>query len=286
MTLKLAVPNKGRLHEPALDLLEDSGIGVIDRGSRQLFARTNISDLEIIFVRTQDIPNMVASGAADLGITGHDLILESESNVEELLDLEFGNAKMVVAAHKKSDIESIEEVEGKVKVATEFPNVTRKYFKENGIDVELSEVSGATEITPFIGMADLIVDLTSTGITLRTHGLEVIDTLFETSVRLIANPESLKDKKKKIEDIRRALESVIKAKPRKLVMMNVPNEKISNIKEIMPGMSGPTVSKVEGTDLLAVQAVVQSDKVYEMVNKAKAEGAKDILVIPIERILA
>ncbi|KXB05703.1 ATP phosphoribosyltransferase [candidate division MSBL1 archaeon SCGC-AAA382A03] len=286
MTLKLAVPNKGRLHEPALDLLEDSGIGVMDRGSRQLFARTNISDLEIIFVRTQDIPNMVASGAADLGITGHDLILESESNVEELLDLEFGNAKMVVAAHKKSDIESIEEVEGKVKVATEFPNVTRKYFKENGIDVELSEVSGATEITPFIGMADLIVDLTSTGITLRTHGLEVIDTLFETSVRLIANPESLKDKKKKIEDIRRALESVIKAKPRKLVMMNVPNEKISNIKEIMPGMSGPTVSKVEGTDLLAVQAVVQSDKVYEMVNKAKAEGAKDILVIPIERILA
>lgn len=285
MSLKLAVPNKGRLHEPALNLLEDAGIGVVDRGSRQLFARTSVSDLEVIFVRTQDIPSMVGSAAADLGITGHDLVLESESDVEELLDLDFGKAKMVAAAHENSSIQKVEDLSDGVKVATEFPNVTRDYFEEKGIEVEISEVSGATEITPFIGMADLIVDLTSTGITLRTHGLEIIDTLFETSVRLIANPESLEKKKDKIEDIRTAIESVIQAKPRKLVMMNVPEEKISEIKKVMPGMSGPTVSKVEGTDLLAVQAVVQVDEVYDVVNKVKEVGAKDILVIPIERIL-
>lgn len=285
MTLKLAIPNKGRLHEPSVGLLEDSGIGVMDKGARQLFARTNIENLEVIFVRTQDIPNIVSSDAADLGITGHDLILESGRDVEELLDLDFGKAEMIVAAHENSFIESIEDVEDGVKVATEFPRVTRNYFEEKGIEIELSKVSGATEITPFIGMADLIVDLRSTGITLRTHGLEVIDKLFDTSVRLIANPQSLEEKGEKIEEIRLAIESVIQAKSRKLVMMNIPEEKISKIEEIMPGMSGPTVSKVEGTDLMAVQAVVEADEVYDLVNKAKDEGARDILVVPIERIL-
>lgn len=285
MTLKLAVPNKGRLYEPAINLLEDSGIGLVDRGSRQLFARTNIPSLEVVFVRTQDICSMVDSGAADLGITGRDVILEGGGDVEELLDLGFGRAEMVVAAHEKSSIQSIDDVGEGSKVATEFPNVTRNYFEEKGIDVELSEVSGATEITPFIGMADLIVDLTSTGITLRTHGLKIIDKLFETSVRLIANPRSLRENGDKIEDVRMALKSVIQAKPRKLVLMNVPEEKISKIKELMPGMSGPTVSKVEGTDLLAVQAVVQAEEIYDVVNKVKEEGARDILIVPIERIL-
>lgn len=285
MTVKLAVPNKGRLYEPTINLLEDAGIGLVDRGSRQLFARTDIKDMEVIFARTSDIPRMVEMGAADLGVTGHDLILESGSEVKELLDLNFGNAKMVVAVHEKSSIKSIDDIKDETKVATEFPNVTREYFREKGIEVKLSEVSGATEIMPFIGMADLIVDLTSTGTTLRTHGLKVMDTLFETSVRLIGNPESLEEKESKIEDIRTALESVIQAKPRKLVLMNVPEDRISEIKELMPGMSGPTVSKVKGTDLLAVQVVVHANEVYEMVNKVREEGARDILVVPIERIL-
>lgn len=285
MSMKLAVPNKGRLHEPTVNLLENSGIGVVDKGARQLFARTNIPDLEIIFVRTQDIPSIVESGAADLGVTGHDLILESQCDVEELLDLDFGKAEMVAAAHESSSINSVNDVDDGAKVATEFPNVTQEFFEEKEIDVEISEVSGATEITPFIGIADLIVDLTSTGTTLRTHSLEIIDSLFETSVRLIANKESLEEKREEVEDIRMAMESVTKAKTRKLVMMNVPESEMSKIEEIMPGMSGPTVSKVEGTDLFAVQAVVQSDEIYDLVRKAREKGAKDILVVPIQRVL-
>ena len=285
MTIKLAIPNKGRLHEPTVNLLEDSGIGIVDRGTRELFASTNVSDLEVILVRTQDIPKIVETGSADLGVTGHDLVMESQADVEELLDLDFGKAKMVVAAHESSSIEKIDDVKNGFKVATEFPKVTRKYFEDKGIDIKINEVSGATEITPFIGMADLIVDISSTGTTLRTHGLEIIDTLFETSVRLIANKESLKEKRKKIDDIKTAIGSVIQAKPSKLVMMNVPEEKISEIKELMPGMSGPTVSKVEGTDMLAVQAVVEADEIYELVSKARKKGAQDILVVPIERIL-
>lgn len=283
--MKIALPNKGRLHEPSVELMEDSGIGLVDRGSRQLFADTKVSGVEVVFVRTQDIPNLVQVGAADLGITGHDLVLESDSDVEELLDLDFGKARMVVAVHEDSHIDSLKDVEESAKVTTEFPNVTLDYFEERGIDVDLMEVSGATEITPLIGVADLIVDLSSTGTTLRTHGLEILDTIFETSVRLIANRESLEEKNRKIEDIRVALESVIEAKPMKLVLMNVPEDKLSEIKKLMPGMSGPTVSRVEGSDLLAIQVVVEASKVYELVSEAKEEGARDILVVPIERIL-
>lgn len=285
MTIRLAIPNKGRLYEPAVELLEDSGIGLSNGGPRQLFAETNIPDLEVIFVRTQDIPSIVETGAAELGITGHDLVLESECDVEEILDLGFGKASMVVAARESSKIDSIEDLEDGMEVATEFPNLTRDYFEERGIDVRITEVSGATEITPFIGVADLIVDLTSTGTTLRSHSLEVIETVFETSVRLIANPQSLEKEKDMISEIRMALESVIQARPRKLVMMNVPEDKVAAIKNVMPGMSGPSVSKVEGTNLMAVQAVVQASDVYELVNSVKEEGARDVLVIPIERVI-
>ncbi|KXB00455.1 ATP phosphoribosyltransferase [candidate division MSBL1 archaeon SCGC-AAA261C02] len=285
MNVKLAIPNKGRLCDPALELLEDSGIGVVDRGVRQLFANTKDPELELVFVRTQDIPNIVAEGAADLGITGYDLVRESGSNVEDLLDLEYGKARMVVAAQESSLINSVKDVQDGSRVATEFSNITRQYFEDKGVNVEITKVSGATEATPSIGVADLIVDLTSTGTTLRTHDLQVIDTLFETSARLIANPQSLEEKREKIAEIKTALESVIRAKPRKLILLNVPKDKISAIKEIMPGMAGPTVSKVEGTDLLAIQVVVKADEVYELVKKAKDEGARDILIVPIERIL-
>ncbi len=285
MNVQLAIPNKGRLHEPTVELLEDSGIGLIDRGSRQLFARTNVQELEVILVRTQDIPNIVGSGTADLGITGHDLVMESEAEIEELLDLDFGRAEMVLAAHESSPIKSVEDIEDGVKVATEFPNVTKRFFRERGIEIEVTEVSGATEVTPFIGIADLIVDLRSTGVTLRSHGLEVIEKLFDTSVRLIANPEKLEEKGEKIDEIKRALESVIKARPRKLLIMNVPEEEISEIKDLVPGMSGPTVSKVQGTDMLAVQVVVQANEIYDVINKSKEAGARDILVVPIERVV-
>jgi len=285
MTIKLAVPNKGRLCDPAIELLGDSGMGVVDKGARRLFARTSDPELELVFVRAQDIPSLVAKGAADLGITGYDLVLESGCEVQDLLDLGFGAARMVVAVQEGSSVKSVKDIKSGVKVATEFPNVAKQYFEKKGIEIEMTRVSGATEITPFIGVADLIVDLTSTGTTLRTHGLRVLDTLFETTARLIANPKSLRKQGSKIEEVKTAMESVIRARPRKLVLMNVPEKKLRAIKRIMPGMAGPTVSKVEAKGLLAVQVVVDADGVYDLVRKAKKEGARDILVVPIERIL-
>jgi len=283
--MKIAVP-KGHLEETTVRLLENSGIGAVNRESRQLFAKTNDPEIELVFVRAQDIPHLVAKGATDLGITGYDLVRESASDVVELLDLGFGYTKVVVAAHEKSGIESAKDIKSGMRVATEFPNVAGRYFTEKGKKVELTRVTGAAEITPFIGVADLVVDISSTGTTLRMHGLQIIDTILESSARLIANRRSLREKKAKIEDMTTAIESVIRARGRKLILLNVPEAKLLSIKRIMPGMAGPTVSKVEAAEpMLAVQAVVESDKVYEIVRKAKQAGARDILVVPIERIL-
>jgi len=285
VVVKIAVP-KGHLEEPTIRLLEDSGIGVLGRDPRELFARTSDPEIELVFVRAQDVADLVAKGATDLGITGSDLVRESGADVVELLDLGYGYARLVVAAQEKSDIESVKDVKLGMRVATEFPNVTKRYFEERGIKVELVRVTGATEVTPSIGVADLIVDVVSTGTTLRTHGLRVVDAILESTARLIANPRSLKEKGEKIEDIKTAIGSVIRARGRKLVLMNIPEEKLEAIKRIMPGMAGPTVSRVEAEPpMLAVQAVVEDKEVYEVVKRAKQAGARDILVVPIERVL-
>jgi ATP phosphoribosyltransferase len=285
MVVKIAVP-KGHLEETTIKLLQDAGVGVIGRNGRQLFAKTSDPEIELVFVRAEDIPDFVAGGSTDLGITGYDLMRESGGDVVELLDLSYGFTRMVVAASEKSGIRTVRDIKPGTRVATEFPAIVKQYFAEKKIKVELVDITGAAEISPLIGLADLIVDITSTGTTLREHGLKIIDTILESSARLIANRKSLRENKAKIDDIVTAVSSVVKARGKKLVLMNVPEDKLEKIKQVMPGMAGPTVSRVEAAEpMLAVQAVVDEAEVYNVVKRAKLVGARDILVIPIERVL-
>ncbi|MEM2795890.1 MAG: ATP phosphoribosyltransferase, partial [Candidatus Hadarchaeales archaeon] len=266
----LAIPNKGRLYEPTMRLLEDAGFGSIDRGERQLFAKTRDPSVMLVFARAQDIPKLVERGAMDLGITGLDLVIESGSKLVELLDLEYGKAKLVVAVSESSGIKKISDIPAGSRVATEFPKIASEFFKKKKIRVEISEISGSAEITPLIGMADLVVDLVSTGTTMKMHGLTIIEEILDTSARLFANPTSLKNKRQKIEQIKTAIESVVRARGKKLILMNIPAEKLDEIKKIVPGMSGPTVSKVEAeVPMLAIQAVVEAQRVDEVVRRAK-----------------
>lgn len=286
MLVRLALPNKGRLQDPAIRLLEDAGIGVVDRGERQLFARTRDKAIELVFARAQDIPDLVGKGAVDLGITGYDLVLESGANVTELLDLGFGSARMVVAASKESGIQSTRDFRSGIRVATEFVNIAGRYFSKKKIQADISRISGSAEITPLVGVADVIIDLTSTGTTMKAHGLQLVDELFDSSVRLIANQDSVRKKAAKIGQVKTALESVIRARGKKLILMNVPERKLALIKRIVPGMAGPTVSRVESAKaMLAVQVVVEAGQVEKVVRESKRGGARDILVMPIERVL-
>lgn len=287
--IRIAIPNKGRLHEPTMSIFKDAGLPISGGAeSRILFAKTTDPEIHILFARAADIPEYVQDGAADVGITGMDLITERGANVESLLDLKFGKASLVLAVPEDSVLQKAQDLEGK-KVATEFPEITHQYFKNLGVNVEVIKVSGACEMTPHVGIADAIVDISSSGTTLLINHLKAIDTVFSSTVHLIANKKSLKEKDK-ILDIKTALESVLNAKNKRYLMMNVPEDALQTVKEVLPGMSGPTVMKVESSrsskeSFLAVHSVVDADLIFTLVNKLRKVGARDILVVPIERIM-
>lgn len=283
--VRLAIPNKGRIAGPVMELMEKSGLHLLDKGERRLISRTPDPHIEVLFARPIDIPEYVANGAADLGITGRDMVCEREVDVEELLNLKFGEATLVVAVREEDAAKSIEDLAGK-KIATEFPVITSGFFREKHIPVTVVPVGGACEVTPYLGIADGILDLSSSGDTLRSNRLRVIRKVLETSTILIGNREAKASKSEKIEEVVLALESVIRARGQCYLMMNAKRSCLEEITNVLPGLSGPTVMEVAShDDLVAVHAVVSEDRVYRLINRLKRAGARDILVMSIERMI-
>ena len=281
--MRIAVPNKGRLHEPTVDLLERAGLHVVDGADRQLYAETVDPDVTVLYARAADIPEYVADGAADVGITGFDQVQESGlDELVEMLDLGYGTCRLVLAAPEDGDIESVDDLAGGT-VATEFPTITKRYFDEQGIDVDVAEVSGATELTPHVDIADGIVDITSTGTTLRMNRLAIVDEVLSSSVRLFAREDVVDDPK--VQQVATALASVIAAEDKRYLMMNAPETALDEVKEVLPGMGGPTVMDIAGSEDVAVHAVVDEDDVFETITELKEVGASDVLVTEIERLV-
>ena len=286
MKIKIAIPSKGRISEPSINILEKAGLGLIDKNNRKLISKTFNENIEVMFARASDIPKFVNNGVADMGITGVDLINESEAEVAELLDLRFGQTKLVLAAPEESDIKSADDITEDMIVATEFPVLTRKYLNEKGLDLKIIKLSGSTEAAPFIGIADLITDLTSTGTTLKMNHLKIIDNILDSTIKLIANKESLETISELIEAVSTSIKGVLDADRKKLIMMNVKDDDLNNVKKVMPSMGGLTISEVLSDEkTVAVQAVIDEKEVFELVNDLRNAGAKDILVVPIERII-
>ena len=280
--MRIAVPNKGRLHDPTVDLLERAGLHLVDGADRKLYADTVDPDVTVLFARAADIPEYVADGAADVGITGLDQVRESNPDLVDLLDLDYGTCRLVLAAPEDGDIDTVADLDGGT-VATEFPNITREYFDGKAVEVDIAEVSGATELTPHVDIADAIVDITSTGTTLRMNRLGIIDEVLGSSVRLFARPDTADDPK--VKQIETALASVLSAEDQRYLMMNVPEERLEDVKDVIPGMGGPTVMDIAGQEALAVHAVVEEQRVFETISDLKEMGASDILVTEIERLV-
>lgn len=284
--LRIALPNKGRLSEEALELFETAGLRADFTSSRALMARMG-ADYQAIFVRASDIPEFVADGAADVGVTGHDLVVESARDVKELFDLGFGRCRLSVAIPESRGIDSVDDLPAGTRVATSFPGITTRFFAERGIDIEIAKVSGAAEIAPHLGVADVIVDLVSTGSTLRVNRLAEIETIVESTARMVANPDALEDPalRRKIDRLVTALESVLRARKKRYLMANVPREKLDAVREIVPGMNGPTVVDVMDADeWVAVHVVVDESRVFDTISELKEIGAAGILVSRIERL--
>jgi ATP phosphoribosyltransferase len=285
--IRIALPNKGRLAEGARELLERGGLEFDITSERALQASLG-GDFLALFVGARDIPEFVADGAADMGITGRDLIAEAGRDVEEVLDLGFGRCRIVVAAKDDGDIDALDDVPAGARVATVFTRVTADFFARAQKPVTLVPVSGAAEIAPHLGVADIIVDLVSTGSTLKTNGLKEVATVLESTAVLIAR-RGLRDDPataRKIEELNAALASVLAAHDKRYLMANVPRAALAEIRRILPGISGPTIVDImDGGGHVAAHAVVDRLEIYRVIAELKAIGAEGILVTRIERLM-
>jgi ATP phosphoribosyltransferase len=286
--LRIALPNKGRLSEDARELFTDAGLEIRAAGPRALTASLG-GEFQALFVRAQDIPEFVADGAADAGVTGFDLIQESGRQVEELADLEFGRCRLAIAAREDSGVRTLSDIKSGVRVATVFPRITARFFQAQQLSAEVVPMSGAAEIAPHIGIADVIVDLVSTGSTLRVNGLIEIATVLESTCRLITNQTTRNnpERSRALDELVAALGSVLAARGKRYVMANVPRNRLEEVQRIVPGLNGPTVIDImNGGDHVAVHSVVPAATIYRTIADLKALGAQGILVTRIERLMA
>jgi ATP phosphoribosyltransferase len=288
--LKIAVPNKGRLSEATLDLFRKAGLRVESTPERRLYATALDRTVQILFLRAQDIPEFVQDGVAHLGITGHDVVAESGKRVREVMDLQYGHCRLVVAVPESSGWRDVKDVPDDARVATSFPRLAKRFFADAGkAGVRVVEVSGATELTPHIGVADLIVDLTSSGSTLATNNLREIGTIVDSTARAISSEKAWGDAtvRAQLEAILASLESVVAARGKRYLMANVPRQKLDEVRAILPGISGPTIMDIlSHPDIVAAHAVVDEDALYSIVDRLKAIGATGVLVLPIERLVS
>ncbi len=290
--LRIALPNKGRLSEDTRELFHDAGLEVRSSGARALTASLG-GEFEAIFVRAQDIPEFVADGAADVGVTGMDLVQESGRPLRSHLDLGFGRCRLVVAAKDDSGIRSVHEIgteQTPARVATVFPRIARDFFAARGRPVDIVPVSGAAEIAPHLGIADIVVDLTSTGSTLKMNGLREIETVLHSSAHLLTAENGPRNgdpsRAQELNDLVTALGSVIRARGQRYLMANVPRSALADVRAVLPGLNGPTVIEMadEG-HFVAVHAVVSAATIYRTISQLRALGGEGILVTRIERLI-
>lgn len=284
--IRTAIPNKGRLADDAARLLRAIGLRVPSANDRKLLVDSGKGRYQVLFASPWDIPRYLLTGAADVGITGLDILEETGNGVKRLLPLSFGFCRLSLAAPEASPARSARDVPAGATVATSFPNLVRSFFRRIGTEVKIVEVRGATEVAPNIGAADFIADLVETGSTLRMNHLKILDVILESRAFLIAGPQGLETKAAEIREFVSAIESVVEAESRRYLMANVPVAKLAEIRAFLPGISGPTIMNLMGRDdMVAMHVVVKEDEVNGVIALLKDAGATGTLVVPIERMV-
>jgi ATP phosphoribosyltransferase len=281
--LRLAVPNKGRMVEPTLRLLHDAGL-VFEEHDRSLVSRVQNFDLDILFVRTNDIIEFVGDGVADLGITGIDLLTETGAELPRIRELGYGRCRLAAAVPNDSPFRSVEDLAGH-RVATAHPNTARRYFAARAIDVDVIPISGAVEVAPRLGLAEGIVDLVSTGSTLVMNGLRQVGDVLASEAVLVANPAAHRERSDDLAAIDTMLSAVIAARGRKYLMLNAPASHLPELEGLLPALESPTIIPLAHEGMVAVHTVVGADEVWGLLPRLKGAGASGILVLPIEKIV-
>lgn len=286
MELKIAIPNKGRLSEKIYALLSNAGLNFPSKSERTLQVTTKDGKYSLIFVRTQDIPKFVEDKVADIGFTGFDIVTETKAVVDKIMDLDFGQCDMIVAVKEEDPYEKASDLPEEIKVATSFPNIAKDFFDKIGKKAKIIEVSGATEITPRLGLSNVVVDITSSGSTLKSNKLKIIDKILSSSAVIIASKDLSESQKVSTENLLRALESVIEAQEKKYLMAHVPKAALEEIKSFLPGLSSPTVmTLMDDDDHVVIHVVVDSEKVYDSIQHLKSLGGQGILIMTVDQMV-
>ena len=274
------------MNERTIELLAKAGIDLGEDVGRRLYIRARNQDIEVLFLRAQDIPEFVATGAIDIGITGQDQVAEAGAQLEQVLELRFGYCHMAVAVPEASGVKDASEIKDGSKIATSYPNIARRYFESLGKDVSIIVVTGAAEIMPYLGISDYIVDLVSTGSTLKMNRMIEAGRILDSQAAVFTSKQSMERYGEQIEEIVSSIQSVIDAENKRYIMADVPRDRLTDVERIIPGIGGPTVLDIAGNSgFMAVHAVIDSDQTFHVIAELKKIGAKGILTTPIERLV-
>lgn len=283
-SLRIAIQKDGRLTDKTITLLE--GIGLrFDDYKRSLMVRCRNFDVELLLIRDDDIPEYVQDGVCDLGVVGGNVTAEMGADVTVLRGLDFGVCRLSLAAPKDSAIEAVPDFQDKI-IATSYPNLTRRFLEEQGVEARIVTISGAVEIAPRLEVADAVCDLVSTGNTLKANGLEELEVIFKSETELIRTNKTLSPGKRKlIEKFLQRIDGHQQAGRSRYIMMNAPREAVPEIKEIIPSLKSPTVMPLADEDMVAIHTVIPIEEFWEVMEKLKRAGGSGIVILPIESMI-
>jgi len=282
-TLKIAIQKSGRLNEDSIQILKDCGIS-INNGNDQLKAEASNFPLEVLYLRNSDIPQYLIDGVVDLAIVGDNLLVEKGKHIEVIQKLGFSKCKVSVAVPKTFEYNSIQDLAG-LRIATSYPNTVNEYFNSFGLSVDIHQISGSVEIAPNIGLADAIVDIVSSGSTLFKNNLREVEVILKSEAVLAVSPKVSPEIQKHIDTLKFRIQSVLRARNSKYILMNVPNDRIDEIGKILPVLRSLTVLPLAQEGWSSVHSVIDKDTFWDVIDKLKEAGAEGILVCPIEKMV-
>ena len=281
--LRIAVQSKGRLYEDTMNLISEADIKV-STNKRTLLVKSSNFPLEVLYLRDDDIPESVATGVADVGIVGENEYLEKDEDAEIIYRLGFSKCRLSLAIPKNVDYKGVEWFKGK-KIATSYPNILKRFLKDNNVNAETHIITGSVEISPGIGLADAIFDIVSSGSTLISNNLKEVEVVIKSEALLIANKNITEDKREILNEILFRINAVRNAEDKKYVRMNAPKAKLDDIIKVLPGLKSPTIIPLADPEWCSVHTVLDEQRFWEIIGKLKEMGAQGILVTPIEKMI-
>ncbi|MFC4721920.1 ATP phosphoribosyltransferase [Geojedonia litorea] len=281
--LKIAVQKSGRLHDDSMQILKEVGIS-IDNGKDQLKAAARNFPLEVFYLRNGDIPQYLKDGVVDAAIIGENVLVEKGKDITVVEKLGFSSCKVSVAVPKAFKYKGVQDLEGK-RIATSYPNTVNEFLKQHNIEANIHIINGSVEIAPNIGLADAIVDIVSSGSTLFKNNLKEVEVILKSEAVLAASPVISDEKQNILDRLQFRLQSVLKGRKSKYILLNAPNDKLQEIINVLPGMKSPTVLPLAEAGWSSVHSVINKNEFWEIIDELKAKGAQGILVCPIDNMV-